>query len=50
MKLMRSPIKYWRAQGISVFLHIDDGFSFANSRESALQNSAAVRADLMALG
>ena len=25
-------------------------FSFANSREVALQNSAAVRADLMALG
>ena len=25
-KLMRSPIKHWRAQGISVFLHIDDGF------------------------
>ena len=49
-KLMRSPIKHWHAQGISVFLHIDDGFSFENSREVALQNSAAVRADLMALG
>ena len=49
-KLMRSPIKHWHAQGISVFLHIDDGFSFANSREAALRNSAAVRADLMALG
>ena len=49
-KLMRSPIKHWRAQGISVFLHIDDGFSFADSREVALQNSAAVRADLIALG
>ena len=49
-KLMRSPIKHWRAQGISVFLHIDDGFSFANSREVALQNSATVRADLIALG
>ena len=24
-KLMRSPIKHWHAQGISVFLHIDDG-------------------------
>ena len=49
-KLMRSPIKHWRAQGISVFLHIDDGFSFADSREVALQNSASVRADLIALG
>ena len=49
-KLMHSPIKHWRAQGISVFLHIDDGFSFANSREVALQNSATVRADLIALG
>ena len=49
-KLMRSPIKHWRAQGISVFLHIDDGFSFASSKEVALQNSASVRADLIALG
>ena len=49
-KLMRCPIKHWRAQGISVFLHIDDGFSFADSREVALKNSAIVRADLIALG
>ena len=47
---MKSPIKYWCVQGISVFLHIDDGFSFANSRELTLQNSAAVRADLIVLG
>ena len=49
-KIMRSPIKHWRVQGISVFLHIDDGCSFANCREVALQNSAAVRAYLKALG
>ena len=48
--LMRSPIKHWHAQGISVFLHIYDGFSFASSKEVALQNSASVRADLIALG
>ena len=35
-KLMRSPIKHWSTQGISVFLHIDDGFSFANSREAVV--------------
>ena len=49
-KLLRSPIKHWRSQGISVFLHIDDGFSCANSREQALKNSNTVRSDLISLG
>ena len=49
-KLLRSPIKHWRSQGISVFLHIDDGFSCANSREQALNNSNTVRSDLISLG
>ena len=48
-KLMHSPIKHWRVPGISVFLHIDDGFSFANSRDLVLCNYAAVIIDLMAL-
>ena len=53
VKMMRpefSPSSWGAQLNISVFLHIDDGFSFANSREAVLWNSAAVRADLMALG
>ena len=49
-KLLKVPIKHWRAQGISVFVHLDDGFSFSNSKEQALQNSAIVRSDLQKLG
>ena len=49
-KLLRYLIKHWRSQGISVFLHIDDGFSCANSRELALKNSNTVRSDLISMG
>ena len=49
-KLMGVPIKHWHAQGIFVFIHLDNGFNLAHSKELALRNSAAVHIDLQALG
>ena len=49
-KLLKSPLAHWHAQGISVFLHLDDGFSFSGTKEQTLANCELIRNDLLALG
>ena len=49
-KLTRPLIKYWRAQGLNVFIYIDDGLAVCLSRTQALRASAQVQLDLKQAG
>ena len=49
-KLMCAPLKHWQVQGIYVFIHLDDGLTFAGSRKQALQVYAFVPTDQKLLG
>ena len=49
-KVMKSPIKRWRRQGIVVFIHIDNGFVCTSDRGDAMRASEVVRSDLIRYG
>ena len=49
-KVLRAPLHRWRKMGITVFIHIDDGFSMGNCKEQVIEDSKQVRDDLLKYG
>ena len=49
-KLLRTPLTRWRSQSCPVFIHIDDGLGFRETKEEAQEAASMVRKDLAVLG
>jgi len=49
-KLTRPLIKYWRSQGLNVFIYIDDGLAVFDTCEHALNASMQVQLDIKRAG
>ena len=49
-KVLRHPVKHWRAKGFRLVLYLDDGFVVSESRESAVITANIVRTDLIDFG
>jgi hypothetical protein len=49
-KVMRHPVRYWRAQGIRVVMFLDDGIVVAGNQEQALIQSKIIQEDLQKFG
>ena len=49
-KVMRVLVKYWRLQGISIVVYLDDGWSYNDKEECCRLHALLVKADIISSG